>query len=297
MNEVVSAIIESSQDPTPSSHQSTSPQPTLDDSPPPVTSPPPLKLAAVLTEQRSLDDEEDKKISDCVCGCNMQKKGPCSALFSRQHYTTMRAAAAALTWGELNMLVMGEIMALTGMETRNHTTIFHHRGHRVCRNTLLFLHWLGKRKFELIKAHYISMGVVSRIHGNTGRTPTHALVMEDVKYIITFVAQYAEANAILLPGRIPGYKRSDIQILPYSTTKRAIWMMYEETAARLSQRSVAYCTLCNVWKKFLQHVVVARPMTNLCATCQKNSAAIIRSVNLSDEEKSEVSLSTVVLSI
>ena len=37
-------------------------------------------------------------------------------------------------------------------------------------------------------------------------------------------------------------------------------------------------------------VVVARPMTDLCATCQNNSAAIVRSVNLSEEEKSEVML-------
>ena len=65
----------------------------------------------------------------------------------------------------------------------------------------------------------------------------------------------------------------------------AIWMLYEETATQLAQRHIAYCTFCH---RYLQHVVVAWPMTDLCATCQKNSAAIIRSVNLSEEEKSEV---------
>ena len=64
-------------------------------------------------------------------------------------------------------------------------------------------------------------------------------------------------------------------------------MLYEESATQLAQRHIAFCTFCHIWKRFLQHVV-ARPMTNLCATCQKNSAAIIRSVNLSEEEKSEV---------
>ena len=248
-----------------------------------------MSSSQVEKELRALDKEEEKRVTEFVtngCGC----KGSCSALFSREHYTTMRADASALTWGELNMVVMGEVMALTVTGSRNKTTLFYHHGHRVCRKTFLFLHGLGKRKFELIKAHYLSSGLMSRVHGNTGRTPSHALRMEDVNNIITFVSQYTEANAILLPGRIPGYKRSDIQILPSSTTKRAIWLLYEETAVRLSQRGVAYSTFCHVWKQFLQHVVVAKPMTDLCATCQRNSSAIIRSVNLNDEEKSEVKI-------
>ena len=44
--------------------------------------------------------------------------------------------------------------------------------------------------------------------------------------------------------------------------------------------------------RYLPHVVVARPMTDLCATCQKNSAAIVCSVNLSEEKKSEVTTNT-----
>ena len=35
-------------------------------------------------------------------------------------------------------------------------------------------------------------------------------------------------------------------------------------------------------------VVVCKPMTDLCETCQINSAAIVRSFNKSEEDKSEV---------
>ena len=213
--------------------------------------------AADHLEQRPTDVDEEAAITDFVtrgCGCRMGNRGHCSTLFTREHYQLMRADAAALTWSELNTVVMGEVMALTTMGSQNQTTIFQHRGQRVCRKTFLFLHGLGKRKFELIKAHFLSAGLVPRTHGNTGRTPAHALVMEDVKNIIVFVTQHAEANAILLPGRIPGYKRSDIQILPSSTTKRAIWLLYEETAAQLSQRRVAYSTFCQVCKCSYVHV-------------------------------------------
>ena len=59
-------------------------------------------------------------------------------------------------------------------------------------------------------AHYVTEGLVPRIHGHAGRTAPNALVLGEVKGISTFVMQYVESNAILLPGRIPGYKqRSD----------------------------------------------------------------------------------------
>lgn len=37
--------------------------------------------------------------------------------------------------------------------------------------------------------------------------------------MVKFIVSYAEDNAILLPGRIPGYKRDDVQLLPSNTTK------------------------------------------------------------------------------
>ena len=95
-------------------------------------------------------------------------------------------------------------------------------------------------------------------------------------------------NAILLPGRIPGYKRDDIKLLPSSCTKRAVWLLYQESATSLTLRSVAYTTFCKVWRNFMGGVVVCKPMTDLCETCQRNSAAIVRSFNKSEEGKSEV---------
>lgn len=105
------------------------------------------------------------------------------------------------------------------------------------------------------------------------------------------VLQYAENNAILLLGCTPGYKQDDIHLLPSSTTKKAVWLLYEESAAPNSIRLVAHTTFYNVWRNFLGHVVVCKPMTDLCATCQRNSAAIICSCNMTEEEKSRCVLS------
>ena len=39
--------------------------------------------------------------------------------------------------------------------------------------------------------------------------------------------------------------------------------------------------------------MVCKPMTDLCATCQKNNAAIIRSSNMAEDDKSQVSVESV----
>ena len=93
--------------------------------------------------------------------------------------------------------------------------------------------------------------------------------------------QYVESNGVLLPGRVPGYKRDDIKLLPSNCTKRAVWMLYQVSTS-LSLYSVAYTTVCKVWRHFLADVVVCKPKTDLCAICQKNSAAILRSWNKSE---------------
>ena len=150
---------------------------------------------------------------------------------------------------------------------------------------LLFLHDIGDFRLRAIRAYYLTEGLA---HGHSGHTAPNALVLQDVNGIITFVMQYVENNGILLPGRVPGYKRDDIKLHPSSATKRAVWMLYQESAMSLSLRSVAYTTFCKVWRNFLADVVVYKPMTDLCITCQKNSAAIVRSITMSEEEKSEV---------
>ena len=155
----------------------------------------------------------------------------------------MRADAAALSWNELNMVLIGQVMALTAMASKNQVTVFQHHCHRVCRKTFLFLHGIGKRKFELIKAHFASSGLTPRTHGNTECAPANTLIMEEVRNVVVFVTQHAEANAILLPGRIPGYKRSDIQILPSSTTKRAVWLLYEDMSKCRVDKNVT-CHRC-----------------------------------------------------
>ena len=60
---------------------------------------------------------------------------------------------------------------------------------------------------------------MSRVHGNAKRPPPNSLSFQDNEILLHYVEMYARANAILPPGRIPGYSRDDLELLPSSTTK------------------------------------------------------------------------------
>ena len=62
----------------------------------------------------------------------------------------------------------------------------------------------GKDRFQALKDHYLATGLTARTHGNTKRLPSNSLTIEDVRHVVSFIQAYAEDNAILLAGRIPG---------------------------------------------------------------------------------------------
>ena len=54
---------------------------------------------------------------------------------------------------------------------------------------------------------YYQHGLTTCIHGNTKRFPHNVTSYEAIQKIVTIVTNFAEEQAILLPGRIPGYKK------------------------------------------------------------------------------------------
>ena len=105
---------------------------------------------------------------------------------------------------------------------------------------------------------------------------------------ITFIKNYALAHAILLPGRIPGYKSTSIQLLPSSSTKSSIWLQYCNEAEAQGIRAASRSHFTTLWKQLVPHITICRPMSDLCWVCQQNSNAIIRAANKPEAEKSEV---------
>ena len=116
--------------------------------------------------------------------------------------------------------------------------------------------------------------------------PKHTLSLSTLEYVLKFLLNYTEENGLLSPGRVPGYSRSDIKLLPSSSPKRSIWKVYITAAENSHVRSVAYTTFCRVWRSQLPQVVLMKPATDLCWQCQKNSEAVLRTSNYPLSDKS-----------
>ena len=101
-----------------------------------------------------------------------------------------------------------------------------------------------------------------------------------------FLLTYTEQHGLLLPGRVPGYSRSDIRLLPSSTSRRGIWKLYSAaTEGDERYHVVAYSTFCKLWRVQLPQIRLMKPMTDLCATCQQNSTTLLRAANTSEATK------------
>ena len=129
---------------------------------------------------------------------------------------------------------------------------------------------------------------INRRHGNTNREPAVAFCAELTTKIVTFIQNYTEANAILLPGQIPRYKNYNMKLLPSSTSKKAVYLEYIKANAAETDRLPSMSAFNRIWQKYLPNIIITKPMTDLCWICQRNSTASVRSAN-NLEKQSEVS--------
>ena len=150
-----------------------------------------------------------------------------------------------------------------------------------------FLH-VGCKRYNAVKKAYVTNGLEPIIHGNTFHLPSHAFTTKDLQNITFFLTNYAEEHGILLPGRIPSFKRCDLLLFPTQSTKKSIWECYIKASATLTFRLASYRTFCRVWLKYKPRIVITTPKSDLCWTCQRNSMNITASANKPESEKLEV---------
>ena len=236
------------------------------------------------------------------CGCDLAS-GSCSSTFSAESIESYRSQCSELSRAELDMAILGQLSAFTNNSTSSvHSTKhrhpptnrqrvythFFHGGRRVCKKMFLFLHIISEKRFRNLQESLKQNGITPRRHGNTRRLPANTVSFADTQRVVEFLGTYAETNAILLPGRVPGYKRTDVQLLPSSTTKRQVWQQYCSALHSTTHHQVAYSTFCSIWRQVVPQITITKPMSDLCWICQSNSTAIMRAANQPEEQKSEV---------
>lgn len=74
---------------------------------------------------------------------------------------------------------------------------------------------------------YKENGLQPKEKRNAGRANNiKAYSFDDTKQTVTFITNYADNHALILPGRVPSFKRDDIKLMPSSETKVKIHAAY-----------------------------------------------------------------------
>ena len=202
-------------------------------------------VGAITVTQPAVKTDHDicMEFYEHTCGCQKADGKPCSSLFPLEHFVEMRSQASLMTRQELDLVIMGSLLTTihdheSTVGRGRHkpskrskiTSHFMHNGFHVCIHTFAFLFGIGaNHRIKAIKKHYLENGMEPRVHKNAKRLPPKTTSYEDIMALVKFLQNYAETNAILLPGRIPGYKRDDIKLLPSSTTKK-VHFLYTRNA-------------------------------------------------------------------
>ena len=228
------------------------------------------------------------------CGCALGTKGgPCSGQFTEQVVFFNLNNCRELSSVELDLVILPNIQAFTHSESigkkrsRNPRCNFYYQSQPICKEMFLHFYGLSDSRFRRLKEQYQNHGISPRTHGNAKRLPQNTLPQSAIEAVDTFLSNYVKENAICLPGRIPGFKNDDIKVLSSSESKTSVWRAYDTTCKTADMRAVSCRKFLQLWEQFYPNVVVAKPMTDICLTCQQNTSKLQRSANLSDREKSE----------
>ncbi|KAL5011076.1 hypothetical protein ScPMuIL_005159 [Solemya velum] len=151
---------------------------------------------------------------------------------------------------------------------------------------MIFISSISKDRLSALLQWYKQEGLTPKGKKTGGRkNNTNSLSMDDVKRVLMFLHSYAENNA-LLPGKVPGFKRDDVKLLPSSHTHVHVYTQYTLSFEGTGNRIVGQSSFRTLWKQLVPYIVTCRPMTDLCRTCQKNNTLIFRSANIQEEDKS-----------
>ena len=250
-----------------------------------------------------VDKSERAKVEAFIsesCGCTQGDQGkPCSSTIQTEDIIDCRNNCFELSSTELDLVILGTIHSSLNCDEvsnsgrtekkRQRTRMpFYFHNHRICLKTFLFMHRLHKTRFYTLVKHYRNNGLTLRIHGNKKCLPSSALSAESIGRVVKFIMNVAEEQALLLPGRVPGFKRMDVKLLPSSLTKHKLWKIYQDACIAANQVAVGYSKFCDLWKQLCPFIVIMRPASDLCWTCQKNNNQIHKSANLPEFQKAEV---------
>ena len=217
---------------------------------------------------RTIDIEEELKCREFLdrgCGCQLNNGTQCSSLYQIHELIVYRADFMQLSKDNQEIAILSAIR--TGLAGNRCLLSF--KGKRVCIKMFRGLHGIGERRMKSLIKYMKQYNTLSpRMHGNVRRMPANTIPFEEICSIKLFIQNYAAFYGCELPGRHPGFRSMKVTVLDTSITKYEIWDFYAKCCPHANKRAVCYTSFIQLWNKLCPYVMIAKPKTDLCNTCQ-----------------------------
>ncbi|XP_071211410.1 uncharacterized protein [Salvelinus alpinus] len=253
------------------------------------------------------DYKEMEKILafDCKCGGSRKENtdGFCIKQLSTDYIFKLRATMATVTEKEKDLMILMALHTVSVNQSdltqrakqavqtkrKRHRTSYLVKGVPVCRDAFIRVYGISRTRLTLLHQSYKENGLMPPIKKRAGPSK-HRLPLkhEDLQRVVNFINNYAEDNAIVLPGRHQGHKHFGGKLLPSHVTEAAVWRLYKESMTTLELRAVRLSSFRNLWRTFLPHISSTKSRTDLCWQCHRNNNyQVFESANLPEAVKSD----------
>lgn len=131
------------------------------------------------------------------------------------------------------------------------------------------------KQLNNLQKHLLANGLIVRQKKSGGRQERTALSFETCKDVVSHIRNYAETHALSLPERIPGFRNFNISLLPSNCSKQLVYNEYSNSMPA-DTKPISLRSFLRLWRQLLPYILIAKPATDLCWTCQSNNTLILR---------------------
>ena len=217
-------------------------------------------------------EEEEKRVtyflnSPCPCTQNCQKQ------LNKNEVINHRAFFRSLEKKERNLILLAQLKMLLShsdyatsarsKKTRERKK-FDYRisiDRPVCKAVFLFYYGETSKRLARLKSHVSEENITLPIHGNTGRTPTHAYTLIDREQVKFFIFNYIAIHGLPDPGRDIRKGNGKLRILlPSVMSYHSVHRQYTIGIEASGNSPIAYRTFLKIWQEDYPHVKFNDPI-------------------------------------
>jgi hypothetical protein len=242
-------------------------------------------------------DEEEKRVdyflsTPCPCKKNCQNQ------LTKNEVINNRSFFRALEKNEKNYIIITQLKSLlchsdyaTSARSKKNRERkkFDYRisiDRPVCKAVFLFYYGETSKRLDRLKSHVSEENITPPIHGNTGRTPTHAYSLTDREQVKSFILNFTVIHGLPDPGRDIRKGKGKLRILlPSVMSYHSVHRQYALSTRATGNSPIAYRTFIKIWQEEFPYIKFNDPRSDLCMTCEDFKKRLNQTVATLDEDK------------